>query len=135
MSTATPPPRPVASPSAEAEEEDDATILRRAIDLLDLADEQQEATGEIDHLSRLAWVNTFARRLLRLARIAAEPGRDGYLWQLWEYDADVIMLQRLCDVEGCEKGLLHTPARNCSRCQGSGFLTRRFKLYEKGVRG
>ena len=54
-----------------------------------------------------------------------EPGPDGFLWQLWDYD-DQIILQRDCDAEGCEKGLLHTPARFCTRCGGDGYLLRTF---------
>ena len=54
-----------------------------------------------------------------------KPGPDGFLWQLWEFDGE-IQLQRECDAEGCENGLLYTPARNCGRCSGSGYLTRRF---------
>ena len=54
-----------------------------------------------------------------------EPGPDGFLWQLWDYD-DQIILQRDCDAEGCNKGLLHTPARFCTRCSGGGYINRRF---------
>lgn len=56
-----------------------------------------------------------------------ELGPDGYLWQLWEYEGEM-HLQRNCDVEGCEKGLLLTPARFCSTCKGEGYITRTFKL-------
>lgn len=117
-------------------EEDDATTVRRATELLDATDKEQEDTGNINGLSQLAWVNTFARVLLRLARKAvplADPGPDGHLWQLWEYGGGEIRLQRRCDAKGCDKGLLYTPVRNCSRCQGSGFLTRMFKLGNEGV--
>jgi hypothetical protein len=53
------------------------------------------------------------------------PGPDGHLWQLWEYD-DQIVLQRDCDEEGCKKGLKLSPARNCDACGGTGFKTRQF---------
>ena len=66
-------------------------------------------------------------RRLRISQVPSktEPGPDGFLWQLWEYD-DQITLQRACDAEGCDKGLLYTPVRNCSACQGSGYKTRAF---------
>lgn len=57
-------------------------------------------------------------------------GPDGFLWQLWEND-DEITLQRRCDVKSCEKGILHTPARFCGACQGSGFKIRKFKLKQE----
>lgn len=55
------------------------------------------------------------------------PGPDGFLWQLWEYD-DHIVLQRDCDAEGCDRGLLYAPVRNCSACRGSGYRTRSFPV-------
>lgn len=53
-----------------------------------------------------------------------ETGPDGFLWQVWE-NGDEVTLQRVC--EKCDKGLLHTPVRNCGACSGSGFKTRKLK--------
>ena len=64
-------------------------------------------------------------RLRQIPR-ATPPGPDGFLWQLWEYD-DQIVLQRTCDGAGCDKGLIYYPARNCPACQGSGLKTRTFQ--------
>lgn len=47
------------------------------------------------------------------------PGPDGFLWQLW---GD--RLQRTCEAEGCQRGLLLTPGRFCSACRGSGFIVK-----------
>lgn len=64
-----------------------------------------------------------------MAANKTELGPDGHLWQLWEYeDLGEIHLQRACDAEGCEKGLLLAPARFCPKCSGRGLLVREFKL-------
>ena len=49
-------------------EDDDRELIERAENLLEHLDEEQERTGQIDHLGRLAWCNTFGRGLIRLAK-------------------------------------------------------------------
>lgn len=43
---------------------------------------------------------------------------------VFAYEDDLVALQRLCDAEGCDNGLLHAPARECPACRGTGFQTR-----------
>lgn len=63
-----------------------------------------------------------------------DPGLDGYLWQLWEYFEDgKIILQRACDADGCEQGLLYYPARFCNACRGTGLVDRTFLLQGASV--
>lgn len=58
-----------------------------------------------------------------------EPGPDGYLWQLWDHsDIKEIHLQRRCEAEGCDKGLVYAPVRDCGKCRGSGFIVRKLTL-------
>ncbi len=42
----------------------------------------------------------------------------------WEGSGDYVILQRDCDADGCDRGLLLYPARFCGKCHGSGYLTR-----------
>lgn len=54
----------------------------------------------------------------------AEPGEtpweapgEGFAW-----------MQRECDGNGCDKGLLYAPVRFCCKCGGDGYLVRVVQL-------
>lgn len=59
------------------------------------------------------------------------PRLDDKLYELWEgFENGQAILQTPCDEPGCDKGLIYSPVRNCPRCGGAGYLTRRIYLQE-----
>lgn len=58
-----------------------------------------------------------------MAEIPNHPdAREGETAYEWHDDAQVAF-QRPCDA-GCDRGLLLSPARFCTKCGGSGYLVR-----------
>ena len=55
----------------------------------------------------------------------AEPGEERF-----DYGDGLIAYQRTCEREGCDRGLIYSPVRNCGACNGWGWKARWFRVVD-----
>lgn len=48
----------------------------------------------------------------------------------FDYGDGLIAYQRACEREGCDRGLIYYPVRNCGACSGSGWKVRWFRVVD-----